>query len=546
MADDFSTEIYRQMEDPGFYPHPANRVEIRETHISKVFLVGEYVYKIKKPLNLGFLDFTTLEKRRYYCLQEVALNRRLSVDIYLDVIPITLDGDTYRLGGSGPVMEYAVKMRRLPDHCTMTHRLETGGLEQAEIDHLTDVLVTFYDQPQDPAQTSEFGSWSVVSGNCDENFTQTAPFAGKLFDERIFEIIRGAVTTFLKRRKPLFDMRVETGKIQDCHGDLRTDHIYFIDDTLQIIDCIEFNPAFRYGDVASDLGFLVMDLDKRGHAAVAATLITGYIQRTGDANLFVLIDFYKCYRAMVRFKINCIRAQAPDITEDEKTGLLAGIKQYLDLAYDYAIRFTRPVLWVVCGMPASGKSTVAEKLGEAFRVPVFKSDIIRKEHFASPTENLSHLPFKSGIYSKRITALTYGRMMLLAQEEIEKGNSVILDATFSACHFRREAIRLAADKDANIFFIECTAPEALLKKRLSKRNNQTSLSDARLIHFDALRNSFEPLVEIHPDQHIVVDTEMTVDACMSRILYDKYMTLPKNREITRHLDEKQKTCLKTS
>lgn len=526
MVSHASEKLFQEMGHPDFYPHPVAAVEVRETHISKVFLAGGVVYKIKKPLDLGFLDFTTLEKRHHFCRQEVELNRRLAPDVYLDVVPISLENGTYRLEGPGTVVEYAVKMRRLPDNCAMSRRLETGGVSKSEIHALADVLARFYKPLQNPVPVDGFGTWAVVSRNCTENFTQTVNFAGKLFDERLFKIVRSATLAFLQRRRPLFDKRVRSGKVMDCHGDLRADHIYFTDDGVQIIDCIEFNQRFRFEDVASDMAFLAMDLDARGHAQTARDLLTEYVHRSKDADLFVLIDFYQCYRAMVRFKVSCIRVLEPDVTEPETSRLNSEIKKYLNLAYGYAVGFTRPVLWVVCGMLASGKSTIARQLGQAFGISVLQSDVIRKQHFATLSADFSHLDFESGIYSRGATALIYGRMFLLAQEQIEKGNSVVLDATFSSRHFRGEALRLASDMDATVFFVECTAPEDVLKTRLARREIQPSLSDARLNHFDAFYKRFEPLDDIRPDQRMVVHTENPIDDCMGRILFNEYIAPP--------------------
>jgi uncharacterized protein len=531
-------KLFQQMEKPDFYPHPARSVDVRETHISKVFLVGDVVYKIKKPLNLGFLDFTTLEKRKYFCHREVVLNRRLAADIYLDVVSICLENGAYRLGGPGRVVEYAVKMRRLPEAASMARLLDENRIHEKEISALAHVLAAFYDRPEadsaaeDDPPADGFGTWKAVRDNCRENFTQTAGFAGTLFDEGLFKIVRAAVMAFLQRRKSLFEKRVRSGKIRDCHGDLRTDHIYFIDDGIRIIDCIEFNKRFRYEDVVSDLAFLAMDLDARGHGHIARPLLTEYVRRTRDADLFVLIDFYKSYRAMVRFKVGCIRVNEADVSETEKTRLLSEIKNYLNLAYEYAVGFTRPVIWVVCGMPASGKSTIAEKLSRTFDILIFQADVIRKQHFASVSADLSHLGFEQGIYSKGVTALTYGRLLLLAQETLENGNSVVLDATFSARHFRKEALRLAAEMDATIFFVECTAPEEVLKTRLIRRESQGGVSDARIKHFDAFRNGFEPLDEIRPDQRIVVHTQKSIDECLGRILYNEYIAPPADTDVS--------------
>ena len=519
-------KLIQAMERPDFYPHPAPGLEVRDTHISKVFLAGDLVYKLKKPLDLGFLDFTSLEKRLYFCRQEVALNRRLAPDIYLDVVPIRFDNRTYRLDGPGDIVEYAVKMRRLPENRTMAHLLETGDIRQVEIRTLAGKLVRFYDRPHERPPGEALGTWEVVFQNCAENFSQTADSAGRLFDARLFKIVRSASLAFLRRHRSLFDERVRSGKVLDCHGDLRTDHIYFVEDKVRIIDCIEFNQRFRYEDMASDLAFLAMDLDARGYSSIARDLLAEIVRQTGDADLYVLIGFYKCYRAMVRFKVACIRIEEPDVTEPEISRLRAGIEKHLNLAYEYALGFTRPVLWVVCGMPASGKSTIAAEIGRAFGIFVLQSDAIRKNLFAAAPKDPSRQAFESGIYTRGATALTYGRMFLMAQEIIEKGNSVVLDATFSTRHFREEAVRLAKDMDAAVFFVECRAPDDMLKKRLARRDVQPSLSDARLIHFDAFLKGFEPLTEIPPEQHILVHTEKPIQECMSRILLNEYVTPP--------------------
>lgn len=525
---DFHTfeKLVQAMACPDFYPHPAVDFEIRETHISKIFLAGDLAYKLKKPLDLGFLNFTTLEKRRHFCRQEVKLNRRLAPDVYLDVVPICLENKTYHLEGPGDVVEYAVKMRRLPEHCTLSHRLETGGIHKTQIHALAGLLARFYDRPHEPAPEADLGTWATVSKNCMENFTQTADVAGQLFDERLFKIVRSACLDFMKRHRPLFDKRVQSGKVLDCHGDLRAEHIYFIDDQVRIIDCIEFNQRFRYEDMASDLAFLAMDLDARGHSKTAQDLLAEIAHQTGDADLFVLLGFYKCYRAMVRLKVACIRVRETDVTEPETSQLHTEIEKYLNLAYEYAVGFTRPVLWVVCGIPASGKSTIARQIGRAFGISVLRSDAIRKELFAASPMDPSRQAFESGIYTRGATALTYGRMFLAAQEEIEKGNSVVLDATFGTRHFRKEALRLAADMDATIFFVECTAPDKILKKRLARRESRPSLSDARLVHFDSFRKGFEALTEIRPEQRILVDTGNPVEECMNRILFNEYIVPP--------------------
>ena len=505
------------MESSDFYPHPVSKIEQRETHISKVFLTGTYVYKIKKSVNLEFLDYTTLEKRNYYCHQETTLNRRLSHNIYLGVIPITCKEGRYYLSGAGEAVEYAVKMRQLPEDRSLIQMLKNGKVHYADIEQLGRMLADFYQNSATGGKITAFGSWETIRANCEENFDQMEKFAGEKLNDRIFYVIRSATRSFLIRRQPLFQHRTENGKICDCHGDLRSGHVYF-DDGIQVIDCIEFNERYRYSDMASDLAFLAMDLDFEGFPEIAEYLINFYTRYANDADLFVLIDFYKCYRALVRTKVNCLRLENSSIGDWRRSRIHLEIDRYMDLACEYALRFTRPTLWIVCGLPASGKSTISNELSRILNIKVFCSDVVRKELFGLEPHDVMEVPFEKGIYSKGASSLTYGKLLLLSQEQIETGDSVILDATFSTAHQRSEALRLARDTDANIVFVECLAPVSLSKARLMKRRNGTSISDARLRHFKQFKKHFEPLNEIPDEIHIPVSTERSLEACLQKIL----------------------------
>jgi hypothetical protein len=524
------SEIFRAMARPEFYPHPVDRIEERETHISKVFLTGDYVYKFKKPLNLEFLDYTTLEKRKHYCHQEVLLNRRLTDDVYLDVIPITLKDGSYSMGGPGKPVEYCVKMRQLPRNTCMVNLLQIEKIGQGEIEMLAGTLARFYGKALTSREITPFGSWETIRTNCEENFTQTEPFAGNVLDERIFEIIRAATRSFLIRRREIFGHRQVTEKVRDCHGDLRSGHIYFYNG-IQIVDCIEFNERFRYGDITSDVAFLAMDLDYEGFPEIARSLLKMFVDHTEDPDLFILLDFYKCYRAFVRVKVNCFRLQQEDVTEKNKKTLVQELREYQNLAYRYAVQFTRPTLWVMCGLPASGKSTIAKELGKSLQIPVFRSDVIRKELFGVPAGENLDLPFEEGIYSKQATSLTYGRLLLLAQEEMEKGHSVVLDATYGSRHQRGEVLRLAQDMDANLVFVECTSPEALLKDRLIQREQTFSISDARLQHFDEIKAYFEPLDEVPDEMYMRIETSRSPEKTMQEVLAQDATLLSRQTEM---------------
>jgi aminoglycoside phosphotransferase family enzyme/predicted kinase len=516
--------IFKAMQNPDFYPHAVSAIEQRDTHISKVFLTGDFAYKVKKPVDLEFLDFTTLDKRLHFCRQELILNRRLAPQVYLDVLPITLKDGRYYLNGPGKAVEYAVKMRQLPESYSLLRLVRRGKLSGDSLNDLARILAEFYDKALTSRETTAIGSWETVRTNVEENFRQTGEFVGKFIDERLYLIIRAAAQAFLRRRKPLFQRRMDRKKIRDCHGDLRAGHIYFYEG-IQIIDCIEFNDRFRYADITSDLAFLAMDLDFEGYPQIAGRLISSFLKFTKDEEMLVLLDFYKSYRAFVRVKVNCLRLQENDLSPGEKSKLRRETQQYLELTYQYAVQFTRPTIWVICGLPASGKSTIAETMSETLGVKVLRSDLVRKEMFGLDPTEARDLPFEEGIYSKEATSLTYGRLLMTAQQEVKKGCSVILDATFGSQHQRDEVIRLAQDMDTNILFVECTSSNETIRKRLVERETTGGISDARLHHLKQLKVHFEPLDQMQDDLHLKVDTEVSVDRSMRRILSHDYTLL---------------------
>jgi aminoglycoside phosphotransferase family enzyme/predicted kinase len=522
---DYQPEIFRAMKMQDFYPHVVDGIQTRETHISRVFLTGPFAYKLKKQENLGFLDFTTLEKRKHYCQREVELNRRLAEDVYLEVVTITNNSNGYQLNGSGTPVEYAVKMRQLPEDASMFDMLPNGKIDFQSITALGKVLSEFYRNAKTDTDIDALGSWGAVWTNCEENFTQLEPFAGNLFDTRIYRIIRAANRSFMRRQKSLFYKRIESGKIRDCHGDLRTEHIYFTDEGIQIIDCIEFNDRFRYSDITSDLAFLAMDLDFLGFPEAAGSLLTTYVDCAKDDEVFTLISFYKCYRAVIRAKVNCFQFGEGIEDVHDKEQILNKIRCYMDLAYQYALEFTRPTMWVVCGMIASGKSTISAQLAEKFDIPLLSSDVIRKELFNRAPKESIDVDFKHGIYSEHATSLTYAKLLRFAQQEIERGSSVILDATFSSRSWRFEALRLAEDMDANIIFVECTAPDATLKERLKSRSLGGPVSDARLKHFEGFKNEFNCLNDLPAHIHIRVNTDLPLEETMAEILASDYFLL---------------------
>jgi aminoglycoside phosphotransferase family enzyme/predicted kinase len=514
MNKNHQAEILETMMQADFYPHPVEAIEVRETHISTVFLTGPFVYKIKKPVDLGFLDFTSLEKRQQYCLQEIALNRRLSHGVYIDAVPITCHDGDYALNGSGETVEFAVKMHQLADTDSMQQRLKRDTLDHKDIESLTRLLVGFFAQTAtlNDVDLSAIPAWQA-------NFQRTEPFAGVWIDRRQFEFVRSAAGSFYRRHHSLFLRRRAEGKIKDGHGDLRTDHIYFTTAGIQIIDCIEFNDTLRALDVINDLAFLVMDLAYNHFPETARMLIRSYVEQTDDLGALPLLPFFCCYRAMVRCKVSCFRLRELGDRGAAHDLQKAAADRYLAMAHGYAAAFSRPTLWVVCGLPASGKSTIARALAAVLDVNVVRSDVIRKALFTDGSCGPSK-PQAGGqeMYSALASQATYERMFALAQEDLKKGKSVVIDATFSRRARRNQALRLAADRQATPVFIECRAAEATLAVRLLKRETEPSVSDARLIHLAAFKKRYQPLVPAGNEMYIPVDTENPPAVCLRHIL----------------------------
>lgn len=309
-----------------------------ETHISLVFLTGNYVYKVKKSVDFGFLDFTSLEKRQHFCEEEVRLNRRLSPAIYLGVVKITCDGDQIALEGRGDVTEYAVKMKQIPEEFLMDKLLEKDRVTPEMIKAVSGKLARFYSTAETNDFIKGFSRPERVKQDTDENFEQTGKYVGGVIEKTVYEYIKERTNHFFEARKDVFHQRISSGKIRDCHGDLRLEHIFWGEE-ISIFDCIEFNERFRYTDVAADIAFLIMDLDYHDREDLSRHLIGTYIEESEDRELQNVLDFYKCYRAYVRGKVESFRLDDPSIPEEEKTRALGRAKKYFDLAYRYAQRF---------------------------------------------------------------------------------------------------------------------------------------------------------------------------------------------------------------
>lgn len=327
-------KLIQALLEPEAYPNLPGRVELRQTQMSYIFLADDYVYKIKKPVDFGFLDYTTLEKRQFYCQKEVELNRRLCPHTYLGVVTITNDNGRITIGGKGEVEEYAVKMRRLPYEAMMDVLLAANRVTPPMVAEVAATLAEFHKKAATNETISAFGIIEAVTQNAEENFTQTEKYIGVTISRDTYQRIKAYTEGFIKANAPLFHKRVAEGRIRDCHGDLHAAHICFFNG-VSIYDCIEFNDRFRYCDVASEIAFLAMDLDQYKRTDLSDSFVAAYIEKSHDEELRQLLNFYKCYRAYVRGKVGSFQYDDRYIPAGEKKKVLATARSYFKLAESY-------------------------------------------------------------------------------------------------------------------------------------------------------------------------------------------------------------------
>ena len=326
----------KALSSPEAYPERPRRIELVQTHISLVFIADDYVYKVKKPVDFGFLDFTTLEKRRFYCQREVELNRRLCPNSYLGVVEIVEGKNGIRIGGEGETIEYAVKMRKLPQERMMDWLLREGGVTEGMVEEVAGRVADFHRRAETGGKITAYGGIEAVLVNIEENRVQTEKYIGTTIPKETYRKIEEYNRRFVEREAPLFQGRMEGGRVRDCHGDLHAAHICFADD-ICIYDCIEFNDRFRYADVASEVAFLAMDLDYHGRRDLGERFVSAYVERSGDGELLKLLDFYKCYRAYVRGKVESFKLDDPQVPGEEKGTVRGVASRYFALAESYCI-----------------------------------------------------------------------------------------------------------------------------------------------------------------------------------------------------------------
>ena len=492
-----SQELVSFLEVPASYPHGPPEVRSIQTHISWVFIAPPFVFKVKKAVNLGFLDFSTLEKRRHFCQRELELNRRLCPSVYLDIVPIYKSASGFSFKAEGAIAEYSVRMRQLPDGWFLSELLVKRFVGENEINRVISCLDRFYESETSTPEIEQWGTPEKLKISTDENFLQVEPFVGRTISPAAFETIRHFTNHFYAANEKLFRERVQQHRIRDCHGDLHLDHIHITPEATTTFDCIEFNDRFRFIDIANDLAFLAMDFDFEGRSDLGNLLLRNAAREFGDDGILKVSDFYKCYRAFVRGKVQSIQGISMKTTTLEEHAEQAA--RYFRLALRYAVSGSEPFVLAVIGRVGTGKTAVAKQLGNELDLPVFSSDEIRKTLAGIPLTERTAAERRDDVYSEQMTEQTYKELLVKGLTALKTHGGVVLDATFSS-QANRELLRQECAKaEVYLQVIELDANTGKIERRLRARDQSVSeISDARLEDFEKLNSAYEPPSELVP------------------------------------------------
>ena len=496
--------------NPEFYDHSVDHIELIETHISWVFLSGCFAYKIKKPVDFGFLNFTTLEQRKFYCQQELVLNSRFAPQIYLEVLPVTQLEDQLSLSGQGEIIDYAIKMVQFDQNCLFDKLLKKGQIKLSHIDDLSDVVADFHEKINIAGSNVVFGSIHEVIKPVEENFS----ILNKILletsldnsEQETLKSLHNLMLSMYHSICPQLLIRKKEGHIRECHGDLHLGNITLIGDKIQLFDGIEFNDSFRWIDTMSDCAFLIMDLQDHKQTIFANHLLNRYLLKTGDYSGLTVLKFYLLYRATVRAKVAALRLQQQKVESIAYENSVNDLRNYIELAKSYAQTVHHKVntfLAISFGLSGSGKSRVCSQLADQLGAIQLSSDIERKRLFSKTSEEL---------YSESTTYKTYTYLMKIGELVLNAGYSVIIDATFLDKKWRHK-VRLLAEKHQIPFHIlSCYAEQKIIKKRLRLRQNEINqISDADIKVMESQLKKTHCLELDEKKYEIPIDTEQPLD-----------------------------------
>lgn len=491
------------MMQPGFYPHPViEPIQLIQTHVSYVFLTGDYAYKVKKPVNFGFLDFSTLEQRQHFCSEEWRMNQPIAPEIYLEVLSIAEVDGKFVLGGAGQAAEYALKMCQFPQEALLVTMFEQGKLTETHMEELGRIVAQFHALSKTNDYIRSFGEVAKIREAFDENYQQAEKYIGGPQTQQQQEATKNFSDTFFEQQQTLLATRRENNRIRECHGDLHLRNICFWHDKIQLFDRIEFNEKFRFVDVMYDVAFAVMDLEARGRKDLGNAFLNTYIEQTGDWEGLQVLPLYLSRQAYVRAKVTSFLLDDPGVPEEAKQEAAKVASDYYRQAWEYT-KTNQGQLILMSGLSGSGKSTVARHLARRLGAIHLRSDAVRKHLAGIPLEQ------KGGneLYTSEMSQKTYNRLLELGLMLANRGFPVILDAKYDRIALRQDAIDQANTHKLPIKIIQCTAPEEILRDRISSRTSDVSDATADLVNQQLA--AAEPFTE--EEQSLVAPIDTTQD-----------------------------------
>ena len=499
------------MLQPGFYSHPVTEpIQLEQTHISYVLLTGDYVYKLKKPVNFGFLDFSTLDKRQHFCAEELRLNQRGAPELYLEVLPVTQVENQYQLSETGQPVEYVIKMRQFPQEALFIKMFEQGKLSETHMEELGRVVAQYHALAQTNDYIRKFGEVAQVRESINENYELSKNYIGGPQTQAQFEETKQYTDGFFAQRPELFVSRIENNWIRECHGDLHLRNICLWQNKILLFDCIEFNEQFRFVDVMYDAAFVMMDLEARQRSDLGNAFLNTYVEQTGDWEGLQVLPLYLCRQAYVRAKVNSLLLDDPSVPGSAKSEATATAAQYYQLASEY----TKPRLGkliLMSGLSGSGKSTVARQLARQMGAIHIRSDAVRKHLAGIP------LTDRGGdeLYTAQMSQKTYERLLFLGIMLANQGFSVILDAKYDRQQLRSIAIAQAQFHQLPLQILHCSAPVEVLRDRLEKRTND--IADATADLLSGQQAGFEPFTEAEQPLVKSLDTSQPLEPQLERM-----------------------------
>lgn len=507
--------LARALLDPECYPDRPSAVELQETHISWVFLAGTYAYKVKKTVALPFLDFSTLEARHHFCCEELRLNRRFAPEIYLDVVAIRGSRGAPRIGGAGPVVDYALRMRCFPQENLASSLIACGELTVELVTDFAEYLARLHRSFAPAPPDTDYGTPESVLRNALANFSEIGAMLGTGDDADALSALRAWTEREFLGRCCAFRARRAAGMVRECHGDLHLGNIVAIDGALVPFDCIEFNPALRWNDVMSEVAFLVMDLLDRKAAHLAWAFTNAYLEATGAYCDLEVLRFYTVYRAMVRAKIHLLRARQPGLARDEASRLMRAYRGYVALA-GLCTRLGKPLLVLMHGLSGSGKSTLAAELGTQLGAIRIRSDVERKRLQGLPPLARTGSAIGSGLYDASATEATYERLAEAARAVAHAGYTAIVDAAFLRRSQRARLIEVARGLGVAIAAVDVRAPEALLRSRILSRFRDPSEATVEILEHQMA--SAEPISCAERLPIVAADTTTGATTALARLV----------------------------